>query len=140
MLDMTTDHLNERFVLDMLDFSVCQYLIRVKGQGKIYLKSWADPDGGRGSGSPFLKNHKNIEFPSNTGLKPMKNHKSTKSAFNDGPLWKCHLNGVLLEGRCWLAYGGIWILSPLKLKKKIGCQTWTLSDKISWICACKIVV
>ena len=51
MFDLTTDHLNGRFVLDMFDFSVCQYLIRVKGQGKIYLKSLADPDGGRGSGS-----------------------------------------------------------------------------------------
>ena len=138
MFDLTTDHLNERFVLDMFDFSVCQYLIRVKGQGKIYLKSWADPDGGRGSGPHPLKNHKNIEFLSNADPDPLKNHNPTKSAFNDGPLWKCHLIGVLLEGRCWLAYGGIWILSPLKLKQTLS--NLDPSDKPSWIRACKILV
>ena len=85
-----------------------------------------------------LKNHKNIQFPSNTGPDPLKNHKATKSAFNDGPLWKCLLNGVLLEGRCQLAYGGIWILSPLKLKQTLS--NLVPSAKPSWIRACKIVV
>ena len=33
---------------------------------------------------------------------------------------KCHLNGVLLAGRWWPAYSGIWILPPLiNLKKNV---------------------
>ena len=32
---------------------------------------------------------------------------------------KCHLNGVSLAGRCWPAYGGIWVVSPLiNIEKK----------------------
>ena len=61
MLDLTTDHLNGRFVLDMFDFSVCQYLIRVKGQGKIIiLKIMGGSSWGRGSGSPPEKSQKYI--------------------------------------------------------------------------------
>ena len=48
---------------------------------------------------------------------------------NIGTLAKSHLNGVLLVGRGWPAYSGIWILSPLiKLKKKH--VKLTPSDKI----------
>ena len=43
---------------------------------------------------------------------------------------KRHLNGVLLAGRWWPAYSGIWILSSL-IKK-----SFTPSDKTFWIWAC----
>ena len=56
-------------------------------------------------------------FLSNTGLDPLKKHKTTKPAFKVlaiiGPPAKRHLNGVLLAGRSWPAYSGIWIHTPL---------------------------
>ena len=46
------------------------------------------------------------------------------------------LNGVSLAGRCWPAYSGIWILSPLKKILSV-LQSWTPSDKTFWILAWK---
>ena len=64
-----------------------------------------------------MKNHKTIGFASNTGTDLLKNHKVTKPALNVGPSLvqeqnAIYVNGVWLAGRCWPAYGGIWIISP----------------------------
>ena len=56
-------------------------------QYKFGAKECADPEGDRGSGPPEIL----------TILKAIK-----------------LLNGVSLAGRCWPAFSGIWILSPLK--------------------------
>ena len=69
-----------------------------------------------GSGPP-LENHKAIGFLSNTHLDPLKIIKLPSLSIQCLAIIsmpaKCHLNSVLLVGRCWPAYNGILILSPL---------------------------
>ena len=53
---------------------------------KISSKTWADPEGGGGTGSPPpLKNHINKGFLCNTSLYPLKNHVASKPVFKIGP-------------------------------------------------------
>ena len=67
------------------------------------MKTWANPEGGKGIRPHPLKNHKNIGFLSNTGPDPLKYNKATEPAFNGwaiiGTPAKRLLNGVLLAGR-----------------------------------------
>ena len=87
-----------------------------KALARLCVCAWADPEGGGGAGvsPPPLTREKsqNIVFPNNTRPDPLKKYKVTKPAFNV-PTAKRHLNGVSLAGRCWPAYGGIWIVSLL---------------------------
>ena len=87
-----------------------------------------------GSGPPPPeKNHKNIGFLSKTGQDLLKNHKTTKPALNIGPSsarqWNAILM-VLLAGRRWPNFSGIWIHS---LTKNTHTQTrshsWTSFEK-----------
>ena len=70
-----------------------------------------DPEGRQGSRP--LKNHKNIEFLSNTGQDTLKFSKVPSQRSILG-----HHRHALLEGRCWPAFSGIWILFPVKKKEK----------------------
>ena len=78
--------------------------------------------GDRGSGPPppLLKNHKNIEFLSNTGPDPLEFSKLSSQHSTLGHhrhASETPFKGVSLAGR-WPAFSDIWILSPLKKKKK----------------------
>ena len=78
--------------------------------------------GDRGSGPPppFLKNHKNIEFLGNTGPDPLEFSKLPSQHSTLGHhrhASETPFKGVSLAGR-WPAFSDIWILSPLKKKKK----------------------
>ena len=115
------------FAKNTLILSTSNYLIRValsdvnikdpRQHAPYVVKAWADPEGGgdRGSRSP-LKNHKHLGFLSNTGLDPLK---ITKLPSQNSMLGhhlhasERHLNGVLLAGRGWPTFNGIWIISPL---------------------------
>ena len=69
---------------------------------------------------PFLKNHKNIEFLSNTGPDPLEFSKLPSQHSTLGHHRHASekpFKGVSLAGR-WPAFSDIWILSPLKKKKK----------------------
>ena len=76
--------------------------------------------GGRSEGPDPTpeKQQENVGFLSNTGPDPLKNQA------NIDPLAKRHFNGILLAGRRWPAYSGIWIrlpphqLSPRQKTKK----------------------
>ena len=87
--------------------------------------------GGRGGPDPppptLLKNHKNIGFSSNTGPDPMKNHTPTKPAFNVGDF--------IGKGQLIVVFRSS-LLSSKKTTTK-NHHTWTPSDKIFWIRACK---
>ena len=95
--------------------------------------------GGQGARTLDLKGNKNIWCLSNTGPDPWKNHKATLYQASihlwviiDPPA-KRHLNGVSLADRWWPAYSGILILPPLIQKNPKTTQSWTPSDKTSWI-------
>ena len=67
------------------------------------------------------ENHKNIEFLSKTGPDPLKFSKLPSQHSTLGhhrPASKTPFKGVSLVGRLWPAFCDIWILSPLKKKKK----------------------
>ena len=85
--------------------------------------------------TPSEKNHKYIGFPSNTGPDPLKKSQSYQASIQYwaiiSPLAKRHLNGVLLAGRWWSDFSGIWIHKSTTTKKRS--QSWTPSEKTFWI-------
>ena len=98
--------------------------------------TWADPEGGKGSGPPppppKKKNHKNIGFLSNTAPDPLKNHRATKPAFNVGPYNWCFAGGTIMV----IVVFGSSI--PSSTKNRGTLSNWTPSDKTFWIRACGI--
>ena len=90
--------------------------------------------GDRGSGSP-MKNHKNIGFLSNIGPDPLKIRKLPSQHSMSGHYqsssempFKWHFAGGPMMVRKY------WHLDPPFPQK--SCQSWTPSDKTSWIHAC----
>ena len=96
--------------------------------------------GGRGSGPPE-KIPKYRGF-SHSCLDPLKKSQKYQASIQCWAIIstsaKRHLNGVLLAGRWWPAYSGIWIIPPIIYLKK-PCQSWSPSDKIFWIRACLLL-
>ena len=80
-------------------------------------------------------------FSSNTGPDPLKNRKATKPALNVGPSSARKRNGVSLAGRWLSAYGGTWILPPIKKKKTLskldplwqnfGTRAWNIDNAVN---------
>ena len=99
--------------------------------------SWSDPEGGgggKGSGPP--ENYQNIGLNSNTDPDPLKKHKASKPGFY---VWH-HRHASETPFKCWLAYCGIWILSPVINYKrnvvKVGPHLAKLSGS-AYVCATK---
>ena len=73
------------------------------------------PSGGRGSGPPekSQKYKVSLQFWSRSPERSRSYRASIQCWTIISTPAKRHLNGVLLAGRWWLAYSGIWILPPL---------------------------
>ena len=82
---------------------------------------------GRGSGPP-LKNHKNIGFLSNTDPDPLENHKATKHHLH-GFRWRAD------DGPLIVVFESSLHSSTKNKQQQKRCQSWTPSDKTSWISA-----
>ena len=121
-------------------------IIHGPGKRTILLKNYTgiyknnmDMGGSRGregaGGPPLpLKKHKNIGFLRNTGPNPLKNHKAIKPAFIVGPS-SARQQRAIEMAFCWRADDVpliVVFLDPIPSKTR--CQSWTISDKMFWIC------